>query len=721
MSLALKINPIEIPELLHIIASHLSTRDHKSCLLVSKTWHHLFQTHSWNHLIHSRQGNPFLEKYGHLVRVVSTYGICDKDMYVIARNCALVRRVELLLNGTATWRGLEYLVATVGGGIRELVLTTSYCTPRLLLCIAQLKRLQVLELSVDPYRSQECNLKMLLAVLSECRSLVSLKISRLVDNTITLPTKIKPPLPPSARVDAIVAMAQPDPSSPTPPASRSLLARIGRTLGLGPTPESTQVRSTPRQVPFSLSTVRPDRPSAELQGKEPWRKFVVYPPPSPEEVDANDPNLFTEAEDLLLRRSTMALDPFPHLRRIHLSNISTPTITIFDKTTTGLEILFRKSPCLEDLSLHCSNILPKHLSACLDAITDTCHLIQTLELIGLCPISQNNSELCRFFQQHRPDLRILKLQNCRGLEFAINLIPPATLAGLERVSFEYTLFSHPILHKFMTQAKSLQYFTWKTEAPPRHPPLPRQPTPPPPLPENQRISAFLEPWACYRTMRHIEQNHAIVDQDSFEAYYQQRLTQMERLVSLGVSIPDIRRSMVLSKGEGTVEGLDAEEVQQLGLQGWSSAVRGLYMDISGGEASRDVPHSHYAQPSIYTNCNQATQQSRSSPTESLQEVEHEKHHHWQGEQAERRGGWYFPTIQELVIGMIGINAINYLLDTRQLTRHEIEYLLVSFPSLRKIRYQGRIYPLDHEARKFLEELEGRRILVVHVAQSAPVM
>ena len=90
-SLALKINPIEIPELLHIIGAHLSTGDHKTCMLVSRAWLHLFRAYTWNHLLYSRQGIPHIEKYGHMVRSLTSYGPDDKDLRNIAGTCHFVQ------------------------------------------------------------------------------------------------------------------------------------------------------------------------------------------------------------------------------------------------------------------------------------------------------------------------------------------------------------------------------------------------------------------------------------------------------------------------------------------------------------------------------------------------------------------------------------------------------------------------------------------------------
>lgn len=58
---------------------------------------------------------------------------------------------------------------------------------------------------------------------------------------------------------------------------------------------------------------------------------------------------------------------------------------------------------------------------------------------------------------------------------------------------------------------------------------------------------------------------------------------------------------------------------------------------------------------------------------------------------------------------------SHLLDIQPVTLSEIQYLLRAFPKLRKIRYRGRIFPLDTEARTFLEELEPR-VPVIHVSQ-----
>ncbi|KAF9098254.1 hypothetical protein BGX23_006670 [Mortierella sp. AD031] len=665
LSLALKINPIEIPELLHIVGCHLSIGDHKTCMLVSKTWLHLFRSYTWNHLIYSRQGVPYLDKYGHLVRTLTTYSSNDKDLQAIAGSCHFVRRLELSLNLSATFMGLEILVGNLSN-VRELTLEVTYCAPKHLICISRLKRLQILNFSVNTHYSSDCNVRMLLNAIGECRSLVSLKITRLGDTI--LPSKHRDPFHPSRREAFAVA------TSPVDPASTTILARLGRTLRIAPA------------IP------RPNRPSAHLSSQDPWRKFIR---------DSNIP-IHQTASEVLLSRPLDISEPFSLLRRIHLDAVSTAPTDEYSQT--GLEILFRKTPSLEDLIINCGTIRPKHMAACLDAITESCHWIQSLELVRLQSDHSNSSSIHRFFKQHRPNLKVLRLQACTGLEYVLDLIPSSTLALLERVSFELTLYSHQILHRFMTRCKSLQYFTWKVER--------RTVVPPGPAArEDPNISAFVEPWACYGTMRHIEQVHAIYDDESFEAYHQ-RLTQMERLVSLGISIPDLRKSMVAVFG-------DSNNICQ-------SSLRPLFQDISKGEANPDGPFAYVAQRTIASEDSSHGHRQQSDTPAPLRE-HHEKDDDGEGDDGEgdegqdRWRGWYFESVQELVLGLIGVDASTHLLDTRQLTLNEVRYILRAFPKLRKIRYRGRIYPLDHEARKYLEDLQVSRILVIHVSQGAPML
>ncbi|KAG0058038.1 hypothetical protein BGZ89_001641, partial [Linnemannia elongata] len=360
----------------------------------------------------------------------------------------------------------------------------------------------------------------------------------------------------------------------------------------------------------------------DLSAKEPWRKFVP---------DTTIP--FQSASDHILSRPLDTSTPYPHLRRLHLSIDTSPTP---DHSQTGLEILFQKTPLLEDLSLNCTSIQPLHLAACLDAITDTCHGIQSLEFIHFRPStkSYNNMDaIRRFFKQHRPNLTVLRLRSCMGLEFVLDLIPPATLEGLER---------------------------------------------------------------------------------------------MERLVSLGVSFLDIRNSM-LAAGIGQVDAKEQEEERVLSREGRE----GLFHDISRGEVVSQIPYAYEVWRTFVVpeeEQGQPTFQEASSSTAAAglaiaqnqgdedQDDNIDKDHlHTDNAPEEEKRGWLFKHVQELILYPIGINTY-YLLDTRQLTLTETQYLLDAFPKLRKIRYRGRIFPLDYEARTFLEELRPRRIMVIHVSQ-----
>lgn len=607
--------------------------------------------------------------------------------------------------------GMEALVGNLIQ-VRDLKLEAVHCSPRQMLSIGRLGRLQSLELTVDSHYNSECNLRMLMNVIMECRSLVTLKVSRLGDCIILPPNKNQQP-----------SLSYPSPHQP-PSVSTSVLSRLGRALRIKP----------------SQTLPRPNRPSKDLSAKEPWRKFVR---------DTTIP--LQNSPENSLYRPLESTSSYPLLSRLHLSKIMTSLTA--DENQTGLEILFRKTPLLDDLCFDTKLVRSRHLACCLDAITETCHLLQSLELIHLQPSTKhpysNMDSIYRFFKQHRPELKVLRLKSCMGLEPVVDLIPLATVARLERVSFEYTLYSHEILHRFMTRCSNLQYFTWTVEStstppPPRH----SHPLVPLPSPTNvsenhqRQISAFLDPWACTKTIRHIEQTHAIQDQDSesFDFYYNYRLVQMERLVSLGCSILDIRKSM-------QVAGMSGEEGERERGEG------GSFHDISRGEVDSQAPYARVVrrrQRDRELECVVAWDQQEvpvlraSLPTTGIetaatgsssliaeeQDVENQEHRHQNNitdnhtdkdathhyPQEEEWKGWHLKTVQELILGPINTHPHSHLLDIRQLTISEIQYLLRAFPKLRKIRYRGRIFPLDYEARTFLDELEQPRVLVIHVSQ-----
>ncbi|KAF9933759.1 hypothetical protein FBU30_004560 [Linnemannia zychae] len=666
MSLTLIINPIEIPELLYIIGYHLTTADYKTCMLVSRDWRLMFEAYIWNHFVYSRQGVSYLSKHGHLVRTLTTINICDADIHTIGGNCHFVRRIELDLQSSVTIGGLEVLAGNLPL-IQEMVLRVSYCAPKHLIYISRLKRLRTLEVIINTYHSSSCNLQMLSRAITNCRSLDSLKVSGLgVSFVPSITEESNYPLELESSIRSITSTFMTNVATQ----GTTVLARLGRTLHL------------------SSSIPRPNRPSTDLQAKEPWRKFVR---------DSSVPFRSTSYEDILNR----PLDEieYPLLRRLNLSHLRAYSNTVGEQNALG--ILFRKAPLLEDLSLNCGGLLPNSTADCLDALTETCHRIQSLELISLR--IKHNSSTNRFFKQYRPTLKIFRLKNCSAeMEYILDLMPEATLAGLERVSFDQAVYSHKTLHNFMTKCKALQYFTWTIEKIQQLPYQQSQPLTREPPPLDQRLSSFLGPWACYKSVRHIEQINAIWDQDSFEAYYQ-RLTQMERLVSLGLSIMDIRKSMM------SIDGVDVEE---------SLLTEGQFLDISRQKADSSTPHSHFMTP--YTsNPIHLSPLPSTSLTPSLDE--HKNLHDDFEEDTRRRGGWYFKTVQELVLGKIGVHPTTQLLETRQLTLGEIQYILEAFPKLRKIRYRGKIFPLDHEARVYLETIEEPRIMVIHVTQGGSMM
>ncbi|KAF9271275.1 hypothetical protein BGZ68_003922, partial [Mortierella alpina] len=111
MSPKLDINPIEIPELLHLIVVHFSTDDLKTCMLISRTWHAIFEAYLWHHLDYNTQGIPNLGQRGHLVHRLDTYNLRAKDLYLVAGSCHFVQQLKLDVAGffTKLSPGLEMI------------------------------------------------------------------------------------------------------------------------------------------------------------------------------------------------------------------------------------------------------------------------------------------------------------------------------------------------------------------------------------------------------------------------------------------------------------------------------------------------------------------------------------------------------------------------------------------------------------------------------------
>ncbi|KAF9117175.1 hypothetical protein BGX27_000024 [Mortierella sp. AM989] len=605
MSLALKINPVEIPELLHIIGCHLSTGDQKSCMLVSRTWYSLFSAYYWSHLYYNRLGVPNLGKYGHLVRWLTTYCVGHADVTFLAGSCHLVQRLELELDKTTFDTTFEILVGNMPH-IQELTFSEPYLKLEHLVAITRLKRLRRLCFGDQKrYKGTVCDFKMLLNALQDCPTLTSLQFTYLVEDTYYIPPYYAPP-----RASNV---------APTLPSPETAIGRLVQRLTNG-------------------SSI----PSPSSKAKEPWRKFVPV-------IAAKTTKLQKE----LMQRQPDTSEVYSNLTKLHLK-ISTRAVN------SQIRSLFKKSPYLQELYFNVGYLRDEIVGESLDAITDSCYQLQTLAIEGLRSRATISSSIHRFFTQHRPDLRHLKLKSCIDLDYVLDLIPSSTVKRLERICFESSIYSHPVFHRLMTRCSSLQYVTW-IEVGKVGGPLP---------PLEERMEAFLEPWRCYETMRLIEQRNCVEDQGSYEAFLG-RLAQMRRLVSLGASMDDIRRliAFITKKrlGQHSEHSQEAEQVM---------------MGVSAGQ-------------SLY--CEKCYSKEKDTTLFVEDELA-------------------FESVQELTVATIDIAPLTRMLLSKQLNLTEIQRLLEIFPKLRKIRYQGSVFPLDQGAREYLSSLELRHISVIHTSQ-----
>ncbi|KAF9389731.1 hypothetical protein CPC16_005599 [Podila verticillata] len=158
-SLTLRINPIEIPEVLLIVGCHLSTLELKHCMLVSKTWLHLFRTYFWHHHNYTRNVAPAFKTYGHLVRRLSTFNLYDGDLRQIAGACQQVLRLELELSNFPINEGLDILFKSLSH-IQELQFRT-------------------FNHYFDPHVG--CDFQALFNMLDNCRALRSLKLDGIIE------------------------------------------------------------------------------------------------------------------------------------------------------------------------------------------------------------------------------------------------------------------------------------------------------------------------------------------------------------------------------------------------------------------------------------------------------------------------------------------------------------------------------------------------------------
>ncbi|KAF9947964.1 hypothetical protein BGZ65_008405 [Modicella reniformis] len=182
-----------------------------------------------------------------------------------------------------------------------------------------------------------------------------------------------------------------------------------------------------------------------------------------------------------------------------------------------------------------------------------------------------------------------------------------------------------------------------------------------------RLDMFLDPWTCYETIRHVDQRNCIVDRDSLEAFFG-RLALMRRLVSLSISLDDMRQLLAFtsSTSSATTEEEDEEEQQQ------------------------------QQQQERNDNNNNNNNNSCSCSNSSIQ------------------------SIQELTFAPIQVQQVSRLLLSRPLDATDMAKILKTFTSLRKIRYEGRVFPLDQGAREYLNISNLRKhISIMHTSQLPP--
>ncbi|CAO3563093.1 unnamed protein product [Mortierella alpina] len=486
MALKHNITPIEIPELLHLIGCHLSSTDLTSCMLVSKTWHTIFEKYLWHDLHYNSQDARHFEKHGHLVRRLYTYNLSTTDLYIMAGSCHLVQQLTLEVGSFFNKLSpvLETIVANMPH-ITDLTLALPGSTYQTYFCaISRLKQLRHLTLVTSGRVSHAtCDLLLLLNVIQECTRLCSLHVENIMV------------IDPSKRV-----------TSPLP----------------------TQMRTEPILYPTGFNPWRHPAWLQHLEDKvqskeDPWRKFgqVTH---VENQVRPSDETLF---------RTPDASKTYPLLTRLVVKNVVFQT-THHKSLPFGL--LFRKAPHLRELYIDFKRFWPSLVAECLDAIADNCRELAILTFDRLIAAAISKKSINKVFRTLRPGLQRLTLKNGVDLEGVLEHIPKRTANGLQHLRLEETVWSHWVLHRFLQRCSSLQSLAWAngTEVT---------------IDSTMRFSAFLEPWACYETLRHVEFKIARMDKESFDAYFC-RLAQSERLASISVSLCELRRS-IIKRGEDT--------------------------------------------------------------------------------------------------------------------------------------------------------------------------
>ncbi|KAF9903513.1 hypothetical protein BX616_001601 [Lobosporangium transversale] len=638
MSFSLKNNPIEIPELLHVIGCHLSTRDQKACMLVSRAWCSFFRAFYWHHLIYIRQsGIPYLEKYGHLVRHLTAYTANDIDLITLSGSCHLVQRLDLDLRFTASINGLEILTSNMPH-VQELRLWVDRGIElKHMVAITQWKRLRTLRIGHNGSVGTSCDITLLLKVLQECPTLTCLQLDRVHASRVQIPT-----LPQRLSGEAVIVGT---PEIPTGISTTTSAEVTQEVVAAGRAEEGNASMPRPTRAAKWLHWIRIKRSTGKRvttasKSKEPWRKFTVLKPYTirPGKIPMGLLQLTPDASIL-----------HPRLTRLQFTGVW------IDESLRDIPVslLFEKSPSLQDLNI-AFRMLPYYVNQILDAITNHCHELQTLAIGHLQSNRDTKPSIYRFFRQHRPNLMQLTLESCEAMDDVLALIPTATVAGLRRVCFDTSIYSHGAFHRFMARAASLQSLSWTSEAE-------RYEGTGGPEEAERKLDCYLEPWACYETIRSVEQKRCI-DGSSCFAAFSERLAKMKRLVCLSMSIEDLLLLVA------AMLGLDKKSLDCSVLQ-----------------------RSHKSCVSI-------------------------RDHSEDDDDSDMKAWSSLRSVQELVLGPIRVDRMTRMLLTDQLDATKVRMVIEAFPKLRKLRYQGRIFPLDDDARKALESLSDRSIMVVHVSQ-----
>ncbi|KAG0251187.1 hypothetical protein BG011_007800 [Mortierella polycephala] len=91
-------SPLDLPEIICGIRSHLSISDIKKCTLVCCAWSVQFIPFLWETMHYNRmnlENDPLLERNGHLIRKLFAYSLDNKALRRISRHCPNLTGIEL--------------------------------------------------------------------------------------------------------------------------------------------------------------------------------------------------------------------------------------------------------------------------------------------------------------------------------------------------------------------------------------------------------------------------------------------------------------------------------------------------------------------------------------------------------------------------------------------------------------------------------------------------